>query len=843
MTVRPPSPPSNKRANEQTNKRAQLLPISSSSDTEVITILKENRIGLTVEEARKICTFLGRDPTLTEASIWGIQGSEHCSYKSSRRFLKNFVTTGKHVILGPGEDSGIVAITDGPPGKRWGLVISHESHNKPSQVVPYEGAATGIGGVVRDVVCMGARVIGGMDMLRLGDLKSEETRTIAREVARGIAGYGNPLGIPNLGGDTVFDAAYNKQCLVNAIAVGIVREDEIIHSIVPEEAAAIGYDIIVVGKPTDRSGFGGASFASASLDEKKKDQNTGAVQEPNPFLERHILASTYALFDWLCASGNLHRVSFKDHGAGGNVCASVEQVAGRGYGAEISLDAVHTALNDLPPEVIACAETQERLCWIVHPDLTEHILKHYNEHWDLPSVAEGARASRIGKVTADGIYRLRHKGVIVCEARSVDITSGLQYTRPTERRLLESHEPTIQCSKGTITVSGKSFTLSEVFTAMLQHPNGASTEPILRHYDKTVIGNSIVEAGEADAGVIMPLQDLSSHIHEGCHPGWEDLPEIDRYVGVALAADGWGRYGRIDPYWQGANATVECMRNVAAVGAIPRALTDCLNYGNPEIPKHLSALEQGVLGIADAAKGVQVDGEPVPVISGNVSLYNSKPDGSCIDPTAVVCCIGVMEDARNALPGIVQSPDSLLFTIGHLQDECGGSLYYQVLEDLLQSPRDSMLGTRVPRPDFAEVSREISLVLQASSMGLLRSCHDVSQGGVLLAAFEMTTPRRGTGGTIGCQIDLSHWDVRLRSDAILFSESGGFIVEIAKSDERKLIDLCHAQHVHCTRLGSTDSSTRLRVIDGEEALLDESLEILRNHWSNGLLKALYNHDQ
>ncbi|MCA9370745.1 MAG: phosphoribosylformylglycinamidine synthase subunit PurL, partial [Candidatus Peregrinibacteria bacterium] len=198
------------------------LPFSSAQDDEISSILKEYQIGLTVEEAKKIVDLLGRDPTLTEAIIWGIQGSEHCSYKSSRRFLKNFVTEGKHIILGPKEDSGIVAITDGPSGKRWGLVVTHESHNHPSQIVPYEGAATGVGGTVRDVVCMGARVIGAMDMLRLGDLKTEESRAIASEVIRGIGGYGNPLGIPNMGGDTVFDSSYNNNCLVNAVALGIV---------------------------------------------------------------------------------------------------------------------------------------------------------------------------------------------------------------------------------------------------------------------------------------------------------------------------------------------------------------------------------------------------------------------------------------------------------------------------------------------------------------------------------------------------------------------------------------------------------------------------------------------
>ncbi|MDD5623729.1 MAG: phosphoribosylformylglycinamidine synthase subunit PurL, partial [Candidatus Peribacteraceae bacterium] len=750
---------------------APLLPFGSLSDAGLLSLLREHRIGLTVTEARKITEMLGRDPTLVEATIWGIQGSEHCSYKSSKRFLKNFPTTGTHVILGPKEDSGIVAITDQPLGKRWGLVVSHESHNHPSQIVPFEGAATGIGGVVRDVVCMGARVIGCMDMLRLGDLKTEESRAIAKEVARGIAGYGNPLGLPNLGGDTVFDASYNSNCLVNAIALGIVREDEVIHSEVPEEAGTVGYDIIIVGKPTDRSGFGGASFASASMEEEKKEQTSGAVQEPNPFLERHLLASTYALFDWLAREGKLNKVSFKDLGAGGVVCASVEQVTGRNLGAEVDLERVHVSLKDLPPEVIACAETQERFCWICHPTLTEHILRHYNEAWDLPSVAEGARASAIGKVTTESVYRLHYRGTVVCEAKALDITCGLLYQRPTQPAKMHLREPAITCEGATTSIAGKQMTLPEITRALLAHPNGASKAPLIRHYDKNVIGLSLLEPGEADAAVIAPLQDLASFVHAGEHPGW-DLPEEARNVGVAVAADGNGRYGRISPYWQGANAAIEAMRNVAAVGASPRALTDCLNYGNPEIPEQLGALEEGVRGIADAAAGVTVDREIVPVISGNVSLYNGKPDGSAIDPTAVVCCIGVLPDAHRAVSMQLKRPDSLLLFVGERADECGGSAYYEVLEELTSAPRDSLLGTNVPQPDFAAVQREITFVTHMIREGAILSCHDISDGGLLMALFEMTLPQRKMGRDIGCSVDLDSLKSPLRSDVLLFSQTG-----------------------------------------------------------------------
>lgn len=814
-----------------------LLPLSALSDADVKELLKKHKIGLTVEEARKITTMLKRDPTIVEATIWGIQGSEHCSYKSSRRFLKTFPTESSHVILGPREDSGIVAITDAPVGKRWGLVISHESHNHPSQIVPFEGAATGIGGVVRDVVCMGARVIGALDALRLGDLKTEESRTIAREVARGIAGYGNPLGIPNLGGDTVFDASYNSNCLVNAIAVGIVREDEVIHSEVPPEAGRVGYDIILVGKPTDRSGFGGASFASASMEEEKKEQNSGAVQEPNPFLERHLLASTYALFDWLAANRRLDKVSFKDLGAGGVVCASVEQVANLGLGAEVDLGAVHIAVNDLPPEVIGCAETQERFCWICHPSLTDHILRHYNDIWNLPEVAENARASRIGRVTVDPLFHLTYHGEVVCSAKALDITCGLQYTRPTKLIPSSRKEPVIICAGNRVTVEGKTFTIKEIFKAMLHHPNAASTAPLIRHYDKDIIGNTVIEAGEGDAGVIAPLSDLLSYIHEGTHPGWEELPAKDRSVGVALAADGNGRYGRISAYWQGANAAVESMCNVAATGAVPRAITDCLNYGNPEIPEQLSALEEGVRGIADAARRVAMNGEPVPIISGNVSLYNGKPDQSAIDPTAIVCCIGVLPDVSKAVTMQLKQPDSVLLFIGERRDECGGSLYYDVLEQMTGSARDALLGANVPQPDFSATAKQIKLITNCIQSGSVRSCHDVSDGGLLLAILEMTLPQRKQGGSIGVSVDLASFSSPLRADTLLFSQSGGFLLEVSKDSADNTCTQATAAGVPVTLLGSTTPSPSLTVKNKRETILSADLPQLQDIWKNALAEA------
>ncbi len=814
------------------------LAFSTMTDAEVKACLTKHKIGLTVEEGRKIEEMLGRPPSITEATIWGIQGSEHCSYKSSRRFLKAFPTTGKHVILGPKEDSGIVAVTDGPKGKRWGIVISHESHNHPSQVVPYEGAATGVGGCVRDVLCMGARVIGAMDSLRLGDLKSDETRSIASEVIRGVAGYGNALGIPNLGGDTVFDDGYNKSCLVNVVSVGLIREDEIIHSYVVKEAGKVGYDIIIVGKPTDKSGFGGASFASVTMEEDDKEANSGAVQEPNPFLERHLLASTYALFDWLVREKKMDKVSFKDLGAGGNVCASVEQVAPMGMGAVVDLDKIHVAIQGLPPQVIACAETQERFCWICHPSLTKQILKHYNETWDLPAVAEGARASVVGKVTEDDTYVLKHKGHVVCSAKSEDITSGLQYVRPTKEPVTDFKEPAIACKGDTVKIGAKSFTLGDIFRALVTHPSHASKSRVFRHYDKNILGNTVIEPGEADASVIMPLADIQAYEIDGAHPGWEEsLSEKDKYTGVALACGGNGRYGRISPYLQGVNAVIENVRNIAAVGALPRAISDCLNYGNPEIPEQLWALEQGIKGISDAARGIEIGGDAIPVISGNVSLYNATKEGP-IDPTANVCIIGAMPDARKAIDMRLKSAGSKLYLLGERNDECGGSAYYQVLEMLSGSKRNALLGANVPSPDFAEVLKEISFVTQAVSSSMILSSHDISEGGLALALFEMTTKQRGRGGALGVSVDLSDLSPSLRSDTLLFSETGGFVLEVSADKTDAFEKLAKKSGCIVSEIGSVVAGSDFTLRRGGTTLLSLNLDSLHPEWSESLERAL-----
>jgi phosphoribosylformylglycinamidine synthase subunit PurL len=784
----------------------EYLKFSEMSDEEVAKVLKDNKIGLKVEEARKIETILGRGPTLTEAVVWGIQGSEHSSYKSSRRFLKILPTSAPNVILGPKEDAGIVEIArDG--SDRWGLVISHESHNHPSQVVPFEGAATGIGGNVRDVCCMGARVIGVMDPLRFGDPAVNECRVIANEVVRGIAGYGNPIGVPSLGGDINFSSSFNDNCLVNVVTFGLVKEDEIIHSYAPEEAAEVGYDIIIIGKPTDNSGMGGAAFASLELNEEDKEANKGAVQEPNPFLKRHILASTYDLFDKLKKMGKLHKVGFKDMGAGGNVCSTVEQVVDRGFGAEINLEKIHVAMENLHPSVIAASETQERFAWTCHPELTQMILDHYNVKWELGKVAKNAKASLVGKVTKGGQYVLWYKGEKVIDAQAKDITEGLQYVRPTKTKDY-SHlsEPEIDESK---------LEMNKLFVQLLGAKNICSRHRVYNKYDKDVQGNSVIEAGEADAGVMAPLLDK-----EGVNP------EVQK-LGVAVSSDGVSRYSKISPYWQAADAVVESMRNVACVGGTPQALTDCLNYNNPEDPELMWEFEQGVQGITDACKGVPLKeyrDYPTPIISGNVSLYNS------IDATAVICCAGTINDFNKAVTPQLKEKGNLLFLLGERKNELGAGEFYHLI---------GQLGKNVPQTDFVQAKNEIYTVIDAIDKGLIESCHDISEGGLLVTLAEMTMPHpRNGGGKLGVKVDLSEAGKGLKAYQKAFSETGGFVIEVKPDNVDGFKKVCAGYSIDPIELGKVIAKSEFTVTDDGKEFISQKLTTLKEAWMESLGKQL-----
>lgn len=768
-----------------------IFDFSQLSRDAVAQVLQQYHINLTVDEALTIQnSLLKRPPTFAECVLWSIQGSEHCSYKSSRKHLSQFVTDGPHVILGPREDAGVVAVATDGQGLRYGIVVSHESHNHPSQIVPYEGAATGVGGNVRDVCCMGAEVIAVADSLRFGDINRPHTHWIHEGVVSGIAGYGNPLGIANLAGDIYYDPGYNENCLVTVVTMGVVREDHIIHSYAP--ANADDYVFILVGKPTDNSGFGGAAFASAALQEELKERNKGAVQEPNAFLQRHILKANYALFRLLQEKNLIDRVGFKDLGAGGIACASVELAEGGGYGAEIELEKVPVGMTGLLPAVVLCSETQERFMWVVPPDLVDTILKHYNETFALPQVSEGARAAVVGKIRTDGLYVVTCQGKELVRAQAHDVTRGILYDRPFSAREAQHKEPDLAPEND----------FNALFLRLLAHENIASRLPVFETYDKQVQGRTVIEAGWADAGVMAPFNE-------------DRYPEEIRQTGVALSLDQNPRYNKIDAYWGAVNAVVEAVRNVAAVGATPLAVTDCLCFGNPEKPEQMGDFVASVKGIADACRAVRIDGHAdatLPIISGNVSLYNESAQGA-IPPSPMISCIGALPDVAKAVNYALKRPDTLLFMIGERRDECGGSVYYQLRNEL---------GAHLPRPDLASLDREIRAVTTAIRSGLVLSAHDISEGGAACALAEMSFKNM-----IGVKADIPG---DLAVEKKLFGETGGFILEVAREKVKEVKKVFAEHNVPLISIGETTADRHLYL----NGVIRLAVSEAKNAWENGL---------
>ena len=774
---------------------SEIIDFSRLESDAIQTKLAELNIPLTPEEAMKIQNeMLGRAPSLAELVLFSIQGSEHCSYKSSRSHLKQFTTEGPDVILGAKEDAGVVSIATDHEGHRWCVVMSHESHNHPSQIVPYEGAATGVGGNVRDVMCMGAEVIACTDSFRFGEINRNKTKWIHDGVVAGIAGYGNPLGIPNISGDIYYHEGYNENCLVTLVTLGIVREDHIIHSYAPKNAE--GYDLILIGKPTDNSGFGGASFASLELEEKKKEQNKGAVQEPNAFLERHLLKSTYALFNILKEKNLINNIGFKDLGAGGVACASVELAETSGYGSEVWMDKIHIGMENLHPSVYLCSETQERFMWVSPPELTNFIVDHYNTAFDLPGVSAGSMASIIGKIRNDGQYIVHNGNEEIVNAPAKDVTEGFLYNRPFEQRETTFLEPNLS----------EPLDYNQVLLNILSHENMASREPVFEQYDKQVQGRTQMETGVADAGVMSPFNS-------------EKYPSEIRNVGIALSTDHNPRHGLINPYWCGVNSVVEAMRNVAAVGTTPHAITDCLCFGSPENPHQMWDFVESVRGIAEACRAITLKDNPdhpTPIIAGNVSFYNESKSGA-IPPSPIVSCLGRIQDVNKIIPMHFQKSDSIILMVGERKDELGGSVYYSLYNEL---------GINLPRPDLKEVKNQIFALNNCIEKQLVLSCHDIADGGIASAVAEMTF-----GNEIGCDIKIIN---DLRTDKTLFSETGGFVLELSINNIEAAQSMFSNYGIELIKIGSTNNSG-VMIFNNVVKL---SVKKVKDAWTNGLREKL-----
>jgi phosphoribosylformylglycinamidine synthase len=739
------------------------IPVSSLDDGALREQLHSLSLTLKLSEARKVAELLGRDPSETELTLFDTMWSEHCSYKSSRGVLKEFLPTDAgNVILGPGEDAGVLRFCE-HEGKRYAIVLAHESHNHPSQVMPVEGAATGIGGVVRDVYCMGADVVATLDPLRFGDPEGkhgERSVEIAREVVEGIALYGNALGVPNLGGDVVFDSCYDDNCLVNVVAVGIVEEGRVIRSRVPKEAHGEPYDIILVGKPTDWSGMGGAAFASADLDHAAAMENKGSVQVPDPFLKRVLVVANHAMLD--LAEREKVAIGFKDLGAGGIACVSSELAHAGGFGVELDLARASLAEEDLPPRVAACSETQERFAMAVPQRISRDVLRLYNETYDLPGMYPGACASVIGEVLVPEAgekprYVLRFGEETLVDAPVETITEGIRYEREAKPRAAKPE-------------SMPDFSVRDYrqdFLDLLGSPHLASRRELFQHYDSEVKANTVLRPGEADSGIVAPIP--------GCK------------AGMALTVDGNPRISRNDPYLGGALAVVEAARNLISVGAIPQAVTDCLNYGNPEKPEVFHDFREGVRGIGDACRGLgrlEAPGEPLPVISGNVSFYNQSASGGEIAPSPVVCGVGTVADISRARSNQFKSAGNPIYRVGGWDARMGGSLYAHWIDPESRG--------EVSAPDYEAINSEFRLLLETQLRSWSVAVHDVGEGGTLTALAEMALGAESLG-RLGAEVDLSNAVAVAGETAALFGEGGGFLVEIQK-DERRDFEAAAAQH-------------------------------------------------
>ncbi|MGH7736306.1 MAG: phosphoribosylformylglycinamidine synthase subunit PurL [Candidatus Tyrphobacter sp.] len=558
-------------------------------------------VALSDRERESIAESLGREPSSVELAAFDAQWSEHCSYKSSRRELRRLPTTGDAVLLGPGEDAGILRFGE-HEGERYAIVVAHESHNHPSQIVPFEGAATGVGGIVRDVLCMGAEVVAIADALRFGEPSDPQghQRHVARAVVDGIAAYGNAIGVPNIAGDAYFHDGFDENCLVNVVALGLVKEKEIVHSFAPPGSE--GWPILLVGKATDASGFGGASFSSATLDASSSRENEGAVQVPDPFLKSVLMRATYRVFELFARRGIVS--ACKDLGAGGVMGCSAEMCAAGGCGARIDLDAINAARDDLLAEVLAVGETQERMLFVVPPDVVSDVLAIYNDEFTLPQIAYNARACVIGEVTSQRRYVLTHRGV-----RVMDVDIDL-LTRPIEER---------RNGAGATAAPPAKRSASHEGAGDARDLNRCSREPLYRQYDCVVRACTVLPRGDAQAGVVAPIP--------GCA------------LGVALAVAGDPFLGATDPRRAAASAVEDAVSKVVAVGARAVGLTDCLNFGNPQRPEHYAAFLDAIDGLASAAGELGL-----PFVSGNVSFYNESANGEAVPASAIVACVGIVDD-------------------------------------------------------------------------------------------------------------------------------------------------------------------------------------------------------
>jgi phosphoribosylformylglycinamidine synthase II len=701
-----------------------------------------SELGLRHDEYLRIREILERRPTSCELAMYSVMWSEHCSYKSSKVHLKKFgdipqETPAGKMLAGIGENAGVIDIGEG-----YAVTFKVESHNHPSYVEPYQGAATGVGGIVRDILAMGARPVAVMDPLRFGPLDAPDTKRVLPGVVSGIGGYGNSLGLPNVGGEVVFDETYLGNPLVNALCVGVMRHEDLHLA----KAAGVGNQVILYGAKTGGDGIGGVSVLASETFDEGGPAKRPSVQVGDPFMEKLLIECTLELF----AAGIV--TGIQDLGGAGLSCATSELASAGDGGMHVDLDKVPLRDASLAPEEILMSESQERMMAVVEPDDVEEFLKICAK-WDV-------QADVIGEVTETGRLEIDWHGERVVDVPPRTVAhEGPVYRRPHARPAWQAayrEDPAERLPKPSTPDD-----LRETVLRMIASPNLCDKSWVTDQYDRYVLGNSVLSQPE-DSGMIRV--DESSGL------------------GVAVSTDCNGRFARLDPYVGAQLALAESYRNVATTGARPLAVTDCLNFGSPEDPAVMWQFAQAVQGLVDGCTELGI-----PVTGGNVSFYNQTGDTPIL-PTPVVGVLGVIDDVTRRTPmGFTpQMEGHQVYVLGETRDELSGSEWAHVVH--------GHLGGRPPKVDLAAEKELADILVNASRDGLIDAAHDVSDGGIAQALVESCL-RGGAGARLWVPDGLDPF-------VFLFSESAGrVIVAVPRSEEVRFTDMCTARRFPRAKIG------------------------------------------
>src|SRR3989475_2825179 len=714
--------------------------------------------------------MLERAPIFAELGSFSALWSEHCAYKHSKPVLRTLPTTGPQVVQGPGENAGVLRLPGG-----WAVAFKIESHNHPSAVEPYQGAATGAGGILRDVFTMGARPVALLNSLRFGPLDDGRNRYLFAGVVRGIGDYGNCVGVPTLGGEVDFAPGYAGNPLVNAMCVGVLKEKDLIKA----AAHGVGNVLLTIGSRTGRDGIHGASFASEELTHES-DKRRPQVQVGDPFTEKLLLEASLELI------ASDHIVAIQDMGAAGLTSSSAEMAARGGVGVEIDLSKVPTREPGMTPYEILLSESQERMLVVAKADRVKEV-RAIAAKWDLD-------ATPIGKVTDDGMYRCTWQGKVVVEIPGRQLVEDCPVYYPEAKE-----DPAVAKLRASTPHAARSYAPSDALLALLDSASVASKKWVFEQYDSTVQASTVIPPG-GDAGVLRVRH--------------EDF-------GIAVKTDCNSRYVRLDPYEGGKATVAEAARNVACTGARPLGITDCLNFGSPERAAVFYQFREACRGIADACRALGT-----PVTGGNVSFYNESPTGA-VDPTPVVGMIGLLTRADRAVPSHARSPGDAVFVFGDTRAELGGSAYWEVCADFV--------GGQPPRVNLEDEKRLVDLLVTGAERSLFRSAHDCSPGGlgVALAEVAMGGPYQELG--FGLDVDLTAYSAPLTAHQVLFSESHGRAVITCSPERAAAIQALAGELgvplLRAGTVGPLNGAFRITLRDGQ---IEESVGRLRDVYFNAI---------